>query len=417
MRSEKRCDTYSAVKRWYRRTCCIGRVVKMTIVWILPGARTPIGRFLGELSHLTAPQLAGHAIRAALAASKIESDSIDEVILGQLLTSGVCQAPARQASILAGIPDSIGCATVGKVCGSGLYAIMLADRSIRAGDNAIVVAGGMESMSQAPHLLRGGRAGWKYGQQPLLDAIEQDGLLCPHGNSLMGVYAENVARSHAIDRRAQDEWAMQSHQRAIAAQRAGAFATEIAPVPTLKAEFVQLDGGPREDSSMDKLAKLRPAFDSNGTVTAGNASTLSDGAAAVVVLSDAAYRTLGRPPAFRIVASAVFANKPQDLFLAPVGAIEMLLRKTGRKIEDVDLFEINEAFASQTVACMRDLEIPLERLNVNGGALALGHPIGCSGGRVLVTLMHALHARGLSVGVASLCLGGGEAVAIMIESN
>lgn len=389
----------------------------MTNVWILPGARTPIGRFLGELSHLSAPQLAGHAIRTALGTSQIEKERIDEVILGEVLTSGVGQAPARQAALHAGIPESVGCATVGKVCGSGLYAVMLASRSIRAGDNSIVVAGGMESMSQAPHLLRNARSGWKYGLQPMLDAIENDGLLCPHGAALMGVYAENVARSHGIDRRTQDEWAMQSHQRAIAAQRAGAFAAEIAAVPALKGDAISIDGGPREDSSLEKLAKLKPAFDANGTVTAGNASTLSDGAAAMLVLSDAAYLSLNSPYAFRIIATTVFAREPKDLFLAPVGAVEKLLQKTGRKTEDIDLFEINEAFASQTIACMRDLKIAPDRLNVNGGALALGHPIGCSGARVLVTLMHALHSRKLSVGIATLCLGGGEAVAIMIESK
>lgn len=392
-------------------------VGKMTNVWITPGARTPIGRFLGELSHLTAPQLASHAIRAALASPKIQIDQIDEVILGEVLTSGVGQAPARQASILAGIPDSIACATVGKVCGSGLYAIMLADRSIRAGDNSIVIAGGMESMSQSPHLLRNSRAGWKYGQQPLLDAIESDGLLCPHGSALMGVYAENVARSHGIDRRTQDEWAMRSHQRAIATQLANGFSLEIAPVPSVKGDLVMVDGGPRADSSLERLAKLRPAFDPNGTVTAGNASTLSDGAAAVVVMSDDAHQRHGSPKAFRIIGSAVYARKPQDLFLAPVGAVEKLLAKTHRKISDIDLFEINEAFASQTIACMHELGISPECLNVNGGALALGHPIGCSGARVLVTLMHALQARELSLGVATLCLGGGEAVAMMIESN
>ncbi len=390
---------------------------EMTNVWILPGRRTPIGRFLGELAHCTAPQLAGHAMDAVLSSLEFERSRIDEVILGEVLTSGVGQSPARQAAIHAGIPMSVGCATVGKVCGSGLYAIMLADRSIRAGENSIVIAGGMESMSQAPHLLRNSRAGWKYGQQPLLDAIENDGLLCPHGKAMMGVYAENVARSHGIDRRTQDEWAMQSHQRATTAQRTDAFTKEIVPVPSAKGDLVALDGGPREDSSIEKLAKLRPAFDASGTVTAGNASTLSDGAAAVVVLSDAEYRSLQSPFAFRIVATTVFASQPQDLFLAPVGAVEKLLEKTNRKIADIDLFEINEAFASQTIACMQELRISPECLNVNGGALALGHPIGCSGARVLVTLMHALQARGLSVGVATLCLGGGEAVAMMIESN
>ena len=387
----------------------------MSNAWILAGARTPIGRFMGELSHWSAPQLAGYAIQATLAASEMDSAKIDEVIMGDVLTSGVGQAPARQASIYAGIPESVGCATVGKVCGSGLYAIMLADRSLRSGDSSIVVAGGMESMSQAPHLLRNSRAGWKYGQQPLLDAIETDGLYCPHGEALMGVYAENVAREHGIDRRTQDEWSMQSHQRAVAAQNSGAFVSEIAPVPNAKGEMILSDGGPRSDSSLEKLGRLKPAFEANGTVTAGNSSTLSDGAAAVLVVSEAVKRSLPERSAFRIVATTVHACKPQNLFLAPVGAIEKLLHKTNRKLFDVDLFEINEAFASQTIACMRDLRIPPDKLNVNGGALALGHPIGCSGARLLVTLMHAMKTRGLSLGVASLCLGGGEAVAMMIE--
>ena len=387
----------------------------MSNAWILSGLRTPIGRFLGELSHLSAPQLAGYAIQSAIASAKVDTTKIDEVIVGEVLTSGVGQAPARQAAIFGGVPNSVGCATVGKVCGSGLYAVMLADRSIRAGDNAIVVAGGMESMSQAPHLLRNSRSGWKYGQQPLLDSIENDGLRCPHGSALMGVYAENVARDYGIDRRTQDEWATQSHQRAIAAQLSNSFVAEIVPVPGVNGELIARDGGPRGDSSLEKLLKLKPAFDANGTVTAGNASTLSDGAAAVVVVNESIRKSMPSQSAFRIVASAIHARKPQDLFLAPVGAIQELLRKTNRQLRQIDLFEINEAFASQTIACMRELQIAPERLNVNGGALALGHPIGCSGTRVLVTLMHALQSRRLSVGVAALCLGGGEAVAMMIE--
>jgi len=385
--------------------------------WILAGIRTPIGRFLGELSHKTAPQLAGYALQAALKSSEIDKDRVDEVIVGEVLTSGVGQAPARQASLHAGFPESVGCSTVGKVCGSGLFAVMLADRAIRVGDASIVAAGGMESMSQAPHLLRNSRSGWKYGQQSLLDSIEFDGLRCPHGSVLMGVYAENVAKEHRVDRATQDEWAMQSHQRAMAAQRAGTFAAEIVPVPGANGELVQDDGGPRADSSLEKLAKLKPVFDAHGTVTAGNSSTLSDGAAAVIVVSEAIRKSLLNSFAFRIVASTVYARKPQDLFLAPVGAIEKLLYKTNRTISDIDLFEINEAFASQTIACMRQLKIAPERLNVNGGALALGHPIGCSGARVLVTLMHSLQARGLSTGVAALCLGGGEAVAMMIDAQ
>ena len=387
----------------------------MSNTFILSGARTPIGRFLGELSHLSAPQLAGYAIRGALTSANLDNNRVDEVVLGEVLTSGVGQAPARQAAIHAGIPESVGCATVGKVCGSGLFAIMLADRAIRAGDNSIVVAGGMESMSQAPHMLRSSRVGWKYGPQSLSDSIENDGLRCPHGSVLMGVYAENVAREHSIDRRTLDEWSLQSHQRAISAQSLGAFDLELVPVPAVNGEMISLDGGPRADSSLEKLTKLKPVFEANGTVTAGNSSMLSDGAAAVVVVSEAVRNSMPHQPAARIVASAIHASHPRDLFIAPVGAIEKLLRKTKRTISDIDLFEINEAFASQTVACMRSLAIDPARLNVNGGALALGHPIGCSGARVLVTLMHALRNRGLSVGVAALCLGGGEAVAMMIE--
>lgn len=387
----------------------------MSNAWILSGSRTPIGRFMGELSHWSAPQLAGYAIQSAIASAKVDRTKIDEVIVGEVLTSGVGQAPARQAAIFGGVPNSVGCATVGKVCGSGLYAVMLADRSIRAGDSTIVVAGGMESMSQAPHLLRNSRSGWKYGQQPLLDSIENDGLRCPHGSALMGVYAENVARDYGIDRRTQDEWATQSHQRAIAAQLSNSFVDEIVPVPGVNGELIARDGGPRGDSSLEKLLKLKPAFDANGTVTAGNASTLSDGAAAVVVVNETIRKSMPGQSAFRIVATSIHARKPQDLFLAPVGAIQDLLRKTNRQLGHIDLFEINEAFASQTIACMRELQISPERLNVNGGALALGHPIGCSGTRVLVTLMHALQSRRLSVGVAALCLGGGEAVAMMIE--
>ena len=387
----------------------------MSNTFILSGARTPIGRFLGELSHLSAPQLAGYAIRGALTSANLDNNRVDEVVLGEVLTSGVGQAPARQASLHAGIPESVGCATVGKVCGSGLFAIMLADRSIRARDNSIVVAGGMESMSQAPHMLRSSRVGWKYGPQSLSDSIENDGLRCPHGSVLMGVYAENVAREHSIDRRTLDEWSLQSHQRAISAQSLGAFDLEIVPVPAVNGEMISLDGGPRADSSLEKLTKLKPVFEANGTVTAGNSSMLSDGAAAVVVVSEAVRNSMPNQPAARIVASAIHASHPRDLFIAPVGAIEKLLRKTKRTISDIDLFEINEAFASQTIACLRSLAIDPARLNVNGGALALGHPIGCSGARVLVTLMHALRNRGLSVGVAALCLGGGEAVAMMIE--
>lgn len=394
----------------------------MTSSWIVSGKRTPIGRYLGELAHYTAPELAGHAIRSAVSEAvgvglTADRAQIDEVILGQVLTAGVGQAPARQAALKAGIPDSVGCSTVNKVCGSGMYAAIQADRAIRSGDHRLVVAGGMESMSQAPHLLRGGRSGWKYGSQPLLDAVELDGLTCPHGQVIMGKYAEKVASQYGVTRQDQDAWALQSHQRAIAAIEAGSFQAEIVALPGVKGQMISRDGGPRSDSSSEALAKLRPAFDAAGTVTAGNASSLSDGAAAVVLVNETLKQQWKPAFAFRIVATAVHATHPSELFIAPVDAVGKLLGKSGYKISDVDLVEINEAFASQTVACMNALNLSPDQVNVNGGAIALGHPIGCSGARVLVTLMHALMAHKKELGVASLCLGGGEAVAMLIRAE
>lgn len=383
--------------------------------WIVSGVRTPIGRFLGDLAPLTAPELGGFAISGAMKSVSMSASDVDEVIMGQVLSAGAGQAPARQAALNAGLPDTIGCVSVNKVCGSGLYSVMLADRAIRSGDCQVVVAGGMESMSQAPHLVRNGRTGWKYGSQNMLDAIEQDGLRCGVGNALMGCYADQVAKDQSIDRIAQDEWSLESHRKALSAQSEGRFDSEIVEITYGKGINVNLDSGPRADTTIERLAKLKPAFGSDGTVTAGNASTLSDGAAAVVVVNDSVQRDLSNSPAFRIVGSQTHAMQPRDLFFAPVYAIQKLLSKTGHGIEDVDLFEINEAFASQTIACMRTLNIPPDKLNVHGGAIALGHPIGCSGTRVLVTLMHALLLRQKSIGVAALCLGGGEAVAMLIE--
>lgn len=383
--------------------------------WIVSGVRTPIGRFLGDLAPLTAPELGGFAISGAMKSVSMSASDVDEVIMGQVLSAGAGQAPARQAALNAGLPDTIGCVSVNKVCGSGLYSVMLADRAIRSGDCQVVVAGGMESMSQAPHLVRNGRTGWKYGSQNMLDAIEQDGLRCGVGNALMGCYADQVAKDQSIDRIAQDEWSLESHRKALSAQSEGRFDSEIVEITYGKGINVNLDSGPRADTTIERLAKLKPAFGSDGTVTAGNASTLSDGAAAVVVVNDSIKRDLSNSPAFRIVGSQTHAMQPRDLFVAPVYAIQKLLSKTGHGIEDVDLFEINEAFASQTIACMRTLNIPPDKLNVHGGAIALGHPIGCSGTRVLVTLMHALLSRQKSIGVAALCLGGGEAVAMLIE--
>lgn len=390
--------------------------------WIVAGARTPIGRYLGELAHLSAPQLAGHAIRAAIDRAKsngcqFDSNQIDEVIVGQVVSAGAGQAPARQAALAGGVPDSVGCATVNKVCGSGLYAVMLADRAIRSGEHGLLVAGGMESMSNAPHLLRGGRQGWKYGSQPLLDAVEFDGLTCPHGQVLMGKYAEKVANDFSVTRQDQDQWSLQSHLRASKSTSDGLFRSEIVEVPGVKGEPIAVDGGPRPDSSLERLGKLKPAFDPTGSVTAGNASSLSDGAAAVVVASDSWVDRWQPKMAFEIVATAVHAAAPSELFIAPARAIAKLLDKTSLKLSDVDYFEINEAFASQTVACMKQLDIDPAKLNSRGGAIALGHPIGCSGTRVLVTLMHLLQQTQKRFGVASLCLGGGEAVAVLIRAR
>jgi acetyl-CoA C-acetyltransferase len=389
----------------------------MSTAWLMAGKRTPIGRYLGDLSCFTAPQLAGFSIDATVTASGLPPEAIGEALVGQVLSAGVGQAPARQAMHAAGLPDSIGCTTINKVCGSGLYAAMLAARTIQSGMHDAVLAAGMESMSHAPHILRQGRTGWKMGSQILLDTIEIDGLRCPRGDSPMGVYAESVAREYGISRGDQDHWAYTSHARAIQTQQRGGFDAEIVPISLSETQSVCRDSGPREDTSLEKLGKLKPVFQSHGTVTAGNASSLSDGAASVLVVSDALRRQQPAQTAFRVVAMSVMSQRPQDLFIAPVGAIRKLWQQTSVNAADVDLYEINEAFASQTLACIRVLEIDPAVVNVRGGAIALGHPIGCSGTRVLVTLMHALEQQQLRRGIAALCLGGGEAVAMLIERD
>jgi acetyl-CoA C-acetyltransferase len=389
----------------------------MNQAWLLAGKRTPIGRFLGDFANLSAHQLAGRALRATVETSGISPGDIGEAILGQVLSAGVGQAPSRQALHASGLPNTIGCASVNKVCGSGLFAVMLAARTIQCDLHSAILAGGMESMSAAPHLLRNGRGGWKYGSQPLIDSIEWDGLRCARSGSLMGVYAESVASQFQISREDQDQWAFNSQSRALAAQQAGAFTDEIVPVPISDTVTISSDSGPRADSTLEKLARLKPAFQTPGTVTAGNASSLSDGAASVLVVNDEIRRQLPPQAAYRVVGMSVHSQKPEDLFIAPVGAIEKLLRETTSETSDIDLIEINEAFASQTLACIRELRFDPERVNVHGGAIALGHPIGCSGARVLVTLMHALHRHNKRRGIAALCLGGGEAVAMLIERH
>ncbi|MBL9084607.1 MAG: acetyl-CoA C-acetyltransferase [Planctomycetales bacterium] len=386
--------------------------------YLIAGCRTPIGKLLGGLSSLAAPQLGSIAIRETLVRANVEPAQVDEVIMGNVLQAGVGQAPARQAALLAGLPPTVAAVTVNKVCGSGLKAVMLADQAIRAGDAACIVAGGMESMSRAPHLLVGSRTGFKYGHERILDAMLHDGLWCPFENTAMGNSADYIAASRGVSRADQDAFALQSHLRAVGASGEGRFDAEIVPVAIVGPKTtttVSVDEGPRADTTLERLAGLKPAFAADGTVTAGNASQISDGAAAVVVVSEAFRSEHPTPQAFRILASATSGVPPKEIFIAPVEAVRKCVAKAGLQLPDIDLFELNEAFASQALADVRELGIDLARVNVHGGAIALGHPIGASGARVLVTLMHAMHDRGVRYGVASLCLGGGNAVAMCIE--
>ncbi len=390
--------------------------------YILSAARTPIGKFLGGLADLTAPRLGAVAVTEAVKRAGVDPAAVNEVILGNVVQAGVGQAPARQAARLAGLPDSVAAFAVNKVCGSGLKAAMLAAQAVRAGDADVVVAGGMESMSNAPHLLPNSRTGTKYGDAKLVDSVVRDGLWCAAEDWAMGDAAEHVAARCGVSRADQDAFAAESHTRAAAAWERGDFADEVASV-TLPAgggrktaSVVAKDEGIRAETTAETLAKLRPAFKADGgTVTAGNASQLSDGAAAVVVASGRAVERLGAKPLARIVSYATTGVNPRDIFLAPVSAVRAVADKAGVSLADVDLFELNEAFAAQMLACGRELGLDPAKVNVNGGAVALGHPIGASGARVLVTLVHALHRRNLKRGLAALCLGGGNAVAMVVE--
>ncbi len=393
---------------------------------IVSAARTPVGKFMGGLSTLPATQLGASAVREAVRRAGIDPQQIDEVLLGQVVTAGAGQAPARQAAIQAGLPDSVGAVTLNKVCGSGLEAVMLAASQIKANDGDIYVAGGMESMSNAPYLLPEQRSGHKYGHTQLLDALQLDGLWCAIENQSMGDAAEFIAEKYEVTRAEMDEFAWHSHQKALAAIDAGKFKTEIVPVEIKDAKgrvtLVEVDEGPRRDTSLEALAKLKPAFKVNGGVTAGNAPGMNDGAAALVVMSRGTADRLGVKPLARIAGYTHAAVPAQWLFIAPARAIPKLLDKLHWSMDDFDLIEINEAFAAQVIADARGLEQAghhwdWNKVNVNGGAIALGHPIGCSGARVLTTLIYALHDRGLRRGLATLCLGGGEAVAMAIESD
>jgi acetyl-CoA C-acetyltransferase len=386
---------------------------------IVSAARTPIGKFLGALSPLSAPELGAVAIRAALERAGVDGGEVQEVIMGNVIQGGVGQAPARQALLKSGIPATVSAVTVNKVCGSGLKAVMLAAQAIKAGDAEVIVAGGMESMSNAPYYVYGMRNGVKLGDQTMVDGMIKDGLWCSSCDVHMGGHAEYTAKKADISRREQDEFAASSHRKAVEAQRTGRFAKEIAPVTVSGRKgdtIVDTDEGPRADSTAESLAKLKPAFGKGGdaTVTAGNASSLNDGAAALVVTSQAYAEANGLPVLGRVRAYATGAGNPQELFFAPITAVRNLMKKEGSTIGDYDLIEANEAFASQALADGAGLEWDWDRVNVNGGAIALGHPIGASGARVLTTLLYALQDRNLSTGLATLCLGGGDAVALSV---
>ena len=392
---------------------------------IVGAARTPIGRFLGGLASVRAPDLAAVAISAAVSRAGLDVNAIDDVILGNVVSGGLGQAPARQAAQRAGLPDTVGAMAVSRVCGSGLQAVMLAAQAVRAGDAQVMVAGGMESMSGAPHYLFGLRNGVKFGHQQVLDGVIHDGLWCGFHECHMGGHAEYTAWKAGVSRQDADAFALESHRRAIAAIDGGCFRQEIAPVE-IKARkgvaVVDTDEPPRRDTSMEALAALKPAFVgdkppevTDPVVTAGNSPGLNDGGAAVIVTSEAYARAHGLDIRARINAYANGAVAPRDLFFAPVRAVRRLMEKERTSIGDYDLIEANEAFAVQALADGRELGWDWDRVNVNGGAVALGHPIGASGARILVTLLHALEQRSGSRGLATLCLGGGDAVALSVE--
>ncbi|HEX5135410.1 MAG TPA: acetyl-CoA C-acetyltransferase [Planctomycetota bacterium] len=386
---------------------------------IVGAARTAIGKFLGGFSSLAAPELGAVAVKAVLARAGVDVKDVDEVILGNVLQAGVGQNPARQAALKAGLPPTIAAYTINKVCGSGLKAVALATQAIRAGDGTLYVAGGMESMTNAPYLLRKARQGVRLGNDELTDAMVADGLWDVYEDYHMGNTAELVAREYSVSRKQQDEFATMSHKRAAAAAAAGKFDREIVPVeiPQRKGPpvVVKQDEGVRADASPDSLGKLRPAFASDGTVTAGNASQISDGAAAVVVMEEGRAKSLGLKPLARITGYATGGVEPKWVMMAPIEAVKKLNAIRGTTVDDYDLVELNEAFSSQACAVTKKLNLDPERVNVNGGAVALGHPIGASGCRILVTLLHAMADRNAKTGLATLCLGGGNAVALSVE--
>jgi len=391
----------------------------MTDVVIASACRTAIGKFQGTLTPFTAPQLGSVVAAEAIRRAGIQPEHVDETIMGNVLGCGLGQAPARQAARGAGIPDASAALTINKVCGSGLKSVMLAAQAIRCGDSQVVVAGGMESMTNAPYFIPKARGGMRLGHAKILDSMVFDGLWDPYYDMHMGMTGEAVCQEYDVTREQEDEYAAESHRRAVEAQTSGAFGDEITAVriePRRGDPFdFAKDEGPRGDVTAEGLGKLRPAFDKEGSVTPGNSSTINDGAAATVVMSADKAKELGVTPLARITGYAVGGTDPKWVMMAPVEAVKNLSAKTGTSVRDYDLVELNEAFSSQCVAVRRLWEVAPEKLNVNGGAVALGHPIGASGTRVLTTLIHALRHRGLKTGLATLCLGGGNAVAMSVE--
>ncbi|MDH4422936.1 acetyl-CoA C-acetyltransferase [Bacillus cereus] len=393
--------------------------IDMSKTVILGAARTPVGKFGGTLKDVKAIELGGIAIKAALERANVSASDVEEVIFGTVIQGGQGQIPSRQAARAAGIPWEVQTETVNKVCASGLRAVTLADQIIRTGDQSLIVAGGMESMSNSPYILRGARWGYRMGNNEVIDLNVADGLTCAFSGIHMGVYGGEVAKEDGISREAQDEWAYRSHQRAVSAHKEGRFEEEIVPVtiPQRKGDpiVVAKDEAPREDTTIEKLATLKPVFDKTSTVTAGNAPGLNDGGAALVLMSEDRAKQEGRKPLATILAHTAIAVESKDFPRTPGYAINELLKKTGKTIEDIDLFEINEAFAAVAIASTEIAGIDPEKLNVNGGAVAMGHPIGASGARIIVTLIHALKQRGGGIGIASICSGGGQGDAVMIE--
>ncbi|ADV66835.1 thiolase family protein [Deinococcus maricopensis] len=385
---------------------------------IVSASRTPVGKFMGALAPVSAVQLGALTLRETLQRAGLNGDLIDDVIMGQVVQAGSGQNPARQAAIHAGVPSSAGALTVNKVCGSGLKAVILGAQSIRAGDQTAVLAGGMESMSNSPHLLPRARFGYRLGHAEVLDANTLDGLWCSINNEGMGLTGERVADKYGITRAEQDAYAADSHRKAAAAQASGAFDAEIVPVtvPGRKGDLVVTqDEAIRADTTAEALAKLKPAFKADGSVTAGNAPGLNDGASSLLIMSQDAARAHGLTPLAEVVGYATGGLDPEWVMMTPVAATQKLLKNLGWTAADVDLWELNEAFSVQALAVMRELDLDAARVNVNGGAVALGHAIGNSGSRILVTLLHALQARGQETGVATLCMGGGNGLALAVR--